>query len=162
MKVSQRQRSIYLLTSKYHRYSSFDREKIERLMEYSMERREKRGFDDWEASNYPSECHVFLLLTMMFSPHGRAPPISWHMCNILRSPCLSLPTSRRFPRKKRSTSVLTSKEKLPITDRCKLHNFHVTTFHCPLVSSIVFSSTCRVIKRSDFKSKKCTVARSVN
>lgn len=41
-------------------------------------------------------------LSIFFSPHGRAPPISWHMCNIPRSPCLSLPTSRRFLRMKRT------------------------------------------------------------
>lgn len=57
---------------------------------------------------YPFEMSR-LLFTMLFSPHGWAPPISWHMCNILRSPCLpaclSLPTSWRFLRKKRARST---------------------------------------------------------
>lgn len=79
-----------------------------------------------------------LLFTMLFSPHGWAPPISWHMCNILRSPCLSLPTSWRFLRKKRARSTrYTPNLEREISNHRGLHNFDVTSFHRHLVFYVI-------------------------
>lgn len=81
-------------------------------------------------SNYPFEMSR-LLFTMLFSPHGWAPPISWHMCNILRSPCL--PFASHVPKvseKEKSAihEVYTPNLEREISNHRGLHNFYVTSF----------------------------------
>lgn len=68
-------------------------------------------FSRWKPFNL--FLRLFLSFSLLlFSTHGRAPPISWHMCSIVRDLCLSLPTTRRLLGKQRTLSLFTKRTTL--------------------------------------------------
>lgn len=107
---------------------------------------------------YPFEMSR-LLFTMLFSPHGWAPPISWHMCNILRSPCLpaclSLPTSWRFLRKKRARSTRYTPNSFSKEKSATKPGF--TQFRCNKFSPFDISYFLRDRKRARKKKKETSI-----
>lgn len=134
VKVSQRQRSIYLFVWKRRRYSSFDREKMERSVEYSMERREKRRFDNWEASNYPSECHVLQCSSRHMA--GRHPFLGT-CATYFEAPAFRFPRPEGFPERKECEIYLGTNLERETTDYWPMQ---ITQFSCnnfPLSTRII-------------------------